>query len=504
MVPNSIERFDSLGPRPSRLRVWWHRIGAHRRLSSSMLTLPDEYDDAVHYTDRLCDFLASPLVRQVTGGIHVNDALIYDAWDKLPPEWTAWWSSWPDPRLAQQDLIDSIDQDEERQVEGEENKPKDVELRPESLTRWLRTLKSLALPRAQRPGPTILLPDILTLRMKTKKTAEVSRAVAYIHDICQQKSITRIIDMGSGQGYLSISLAYLFPHLRVLSIDGSSSQIAGSQAFAASLGIPESRLKPLVYWIDGSPALATTVEEWASGEKCMLVGLHACGSLTEHMLRYFTIIPCVDAVAVIGCCYNHITPRSPSHPTGFPISAALQQRGLQLSPTALMTACQSPHNWKKPADMPTSSAESSVFSKRRLYRVMLEKIFHDKALDFGTVDGGRPIWGTRKGDLASFTTFAHRAMDCLGVARDNITVEELSAYEERYGACEGQVSILWTLSVLCCKVVESVIAMDRFWFLTEEGARAVDVVPIFEERVSPRNLMLVAEKGANLGQGMRH
>ncbi|KAG5981474.1 hypothetical protein E4U55_002897 [Claviceps digitariae] len=459
------------------------------RASSSMLILPGKYDNPKDYTDHLCDFVSTPLVRQITGGIHVNDALIHDAWQKLPQEWTAWWSSWPDYRLAQQHLIDSIDEDAGLHSKEDHG----IEPAPESLTTWLDTLKSLALPRTQRPGPSILLPEALSLRMKTKKTAEVSRAVAYIHGVCQHKGITRIIDMGSGQGYLSINLAYLFPHLRVLCIDGSQAQIAGSQSFASSLGIPESRLKAMVRWIDGGPALAATLEEWADGEKCMLVGLHACGSLTEHMLRYFTTVACIDAIAVIGCCYNHIMPRSPSHPTGFPISATLRQRSVMLSPTALMTGCQSPNNWKKP-DAQTDPAESSAFSKRRLYRVILEKIFHDKGVEIRTADGERPIWGTRKGDLATFTTFAHRAMDCLRIERSTITTAELAAYEERYGKCQSQIAILWTLSVLCCKVVESVIAMDRFWFLQEEGAHAVDVVPIFDVKVSPRNLMLVAEK----------
>ncbi|KAG6005814.1 hypothetical protein E4U21_007586 [Claviceps maximensis] len=465
-------------------------------LSSSRLVLPGKYDNPEDYTNHLCDFVSTPLVRQITGGIHVNDAFIHDAWQKLPQEWTAWWSLWSDQRLAQQDLIDGIDEAAGLNTNddcGNELGP--VAGRPESLTRWLNTLKSLALPRTRRPGPTILLPEVLSLRMKAKKSAEVSRAVAYIHDICRQKNITRIIDMGSGQGYLSISLACLFPHLRILCIDGSQSQIEGSQSFATSLGIPESRLKAMVHWIDGGPALAATLGEWADGEKCMLVGLHACGSLTEHMLRYFTTVPYVDAIAVVGCCYNHITPRSPHHPLGFPISAALRRRRVVLSPTALMTGCQSPNNWKRP-DTHTDPAESSIFNKRRLYRAILEKIFHDKRLETrSAVDGERPVWGTRKGDLATFTTFAHRAMDCLGIARDSITTAELAAYEERFSKCQGQIAILWTLSVLCCKVVESVIAMDRFWFLREEGAHAVDVVPIFDASVSPRNLMLVAEKG---------
>ena len=440
-----------------------------------------------HTPTNLCDFIATPLIRQVTGGIHVNDALIYDAWEALPREWTRWWASWPDHRLAQQDLIDSIEEEAEPPSEGR------AQSRPESLTAWLSTMKSLALPRRQRPGPTVALPEALSARMKTKKVAEISRAVAYVRETCQRKGITRIVDMGSGQGYLSISLAYLFPQLRVLSIDGSASQIAGAQAFAASLDIPESRLKHALRWIDGSPALSATINDWAGGDKCMLVGLHACGSLSEHMIRYFAAVPCIEALAVVGCCYNHIAPRSASCPSGFPISLAMRKRDVVLTPTALMTGCQAPNNWRRPQE-----GDTSTFGRRRLYRAILEKVFFDKGLRiYGSATEDKPVWGTRKGDLANLATFAQRAMECLDIEQRQISAAELLTYEQRYAHCEGQIAILWTLSVLCCKVVESVIALDRYWFLLEQGAAQVDIVPIFDFKVSPRNLMLVADKPAS-------
>jgi hypothetical protein len=328
--------------------------------------------------------------------------------------------------------------------------------------------------------------------MKTKKIAEVSRAAAYIHSICVSRDITHVIDMGSGQGYLAITLAHLFPHLKILAIDGSETQMKGSQAFAASLKIPSGALTHTVHWIDGSPALGTEIENWAKGEKCILVGLHACGSLSEHMLRYFGTIPCIEALAVIGCCYNHIVPRSPTCPTGFPISSVLRGNNVTLSPTALMTACQAPNNWGKGEIDQTKEQEGSIFSKRRLYRAILEKILFDKGINIDAA--GRPAWGIRKGDVANFTKFAHRAMECLGINTTEIPEAELVSYEERYRNCEGQIAILWTLSVLCHKVIESVIAMDRYYYLVHDLGVQGDVFPIFDFQVSPRNLIIVADK----------
>ncbi|OAA53548.1 RNA small subunit methyltransferase [Cordyceps fumosorosea ARSEF 2679] len=455
-----------------------------------MPDLPSAYNDLEKYTEDLCSFIDTTLVRQITGGIHVNDALIYNAWDRLPTEWTEWWSRWPDHRLAQQNLIDSIGEDDTSHAHENAYTDGGIIGRPESLGNWLARLKALALTRTQRPGQSVILPEVLQTRMKTKKVTEVSRATKLIHDLCEARGIRHVVDMGSGQGYLSISLAYLFPELQVLAIDGSESQVAGSQAFTDSLGISNRRLTHMVHWIDGSSALADKVQAWSAGERCILVGLHACGNLSEHMIRYFAEISCIDALAVVGCCYNHIVPRSDMCPAGFPISEALRDRNVTLTPTALMTGCQAPNNWPRP-----DSQVSSVFGRRRLYRAMLEKLFFDHGISAGS-GNERPAWGIRKGDMVGFTAFAHRAMDCLHVdAAQRPTDEQLRAYEEEYRGWEGRIAILWTLSVLCGKVVESVIAVDRYHFLEErQVVQEVDVVPVFDAKVSPRNLMIVATK----------
>lgn len=445
--------------------------------------LPQSHDSLEQSTDDLIGFIQTPLVRQITGGVHVNDAFIQDAWGKLPAEWTNYWDSLPDSRIAQRDMIDSIDEAEHtRQPDSHDSAPS----RPGSLSSWLEKLKSVSLPRSQRKGPVLTFPQVLIDRMETKKLNEVSVAAPYIHSICQASGITHVIDMGSGQGYLSNTLAYLFPSLRVLAIDGSEAQIAGSKAFATSLGITEDRIQHLVRYIDGSMTLASEIDAWAGGQKCLLVGLHACGNLSEHMLRYFAACHSITHLAAVGCCYNHIVMRSDSCPDGFPISERLRKRNVTLTPTALMAGCQAPNNWAR-TDL---TQPKSIYSKKQFYRSLLEKMFHDKGIQIKD----KPNWGIRKSDLANFESFTRRAMGCLGVDQNTISKMDIAEYETQYASHEGRISILWTLSLLCCKAIESVIALDRYWFLVEHEARNVDVVPIFEYKISPRNLMMVAEK----------
>jgi hypothetical protein len=155
-----------------------------------------------------------------------------------------------------------------------------------------------------------------------------------------------------------------------------------------------------------------------------------------------------------------------------------------------MTGCQAPNNWERTE----LTKAPSTYAKRHFYRAVLEKLFFDKRIQFSSSE--RLVWGIRKGDLTSFLNFARRAMHSLGVDKDLISDDEIIVYESTYRDFEGKIAIMWTLSVMCCKIVESIIAMDRYWYLIEQGADQVDVVPIFDYKVSPRNLMMVASKGS--------
>lgn len=306
----------------------------------------------------------------------------------------------------------------------------------------------------------------------------------YINHICKTYGITRVVDIGSGQGYLSLTLAAVC-ELRVLAIDGSAKQIEGSRAAARQAGLVEGdQITHLTRFVTGTDELGAEIETWAAGQKCLLTGLHACGSLSEHMIRLSTSVQCISRLAVVGCCYNHISPLSTSNSLGFPISSFMRQNNLNLSTSALITGCQAPTNWTHNPD--------SLFGRKHWYRAVLEKLLHDKKL---AKQEHRLVWGIRNGDLRSFQAYTARALQSLKleIGKD-VTAEEIAEYEERYRHRTAETAILWTLSVLLCRVVESVIALDRVFFLQEAGLEEVSIVPIFNYRESPRNLMIVASK----------
>ena len=443
-----------------------------------MVNLPSGYTDIHEYARDVIAFLHEPLSVQITGGIHVNDAFIYDAWANLPSEWTAWWGTLSSAQEAQRDLINSL-----RPDSREDGLPG----RPSSLSKWLKRIRNLSLDREQlllpKEIPEVDVPEIMATRMSTKKLAEVHAGARYINHICKINGITRVVDIGSGQGYLSLTLAAACG-LRVLAIDGSAKQIAGSRAAARQAGLLEGdQITHLTRFVTGTDEIGAEIEAWASGEKCLLTGLHACGSLSEHMIRLSTRVPCIARLAVVGCCYNHISPLSASDPDGFPISAFMRDNNLNLSTSALITGCQAPTNW--------IHTPNSLFGRKHWYRAVLEKLLHDKTLV--NQEDSRPVWGIRNGDLKNFQAYAARALQSLKLS-ECVSTAEIAEYEERYQHRSNETAILWTFSVLLCRVVESVIALDREFFLREAGLEEVDVLPIFDYKESPRNLMVVASR----------
>ena len=129
-----------------------------------MVNLPAGYTDIYAYAKDLVAFLHEPLPVQITGGIHVNDAFIYDAWAKLPSECTQWWECLPTPQHAQKDLINAL-------RDSPEARRDDLPGRPASLSQWLARIRNLSLGREQLilpdEVPYVEIPEVLVARMVT-------------------------------------------------------------------------------------------------------------------------------------------------------------------------------------------------------------------------------------------------------------------------------------------------------------------------------------------------
>lgn len=307
---------------------------------------------------------------------------------------------------------------------------------------------------------------------------------------------------------------------------------------------------------DQSSSATTATSGSLSGQNhdrppLIVISLHSCGNLLHHGLRSIILNKSVTAVAMIGCCYNLMTERlgpatyklpqlRPNHPRleatgsacdshGFPMSRRLEtyeaengEKGVRLNITARMMAVQAPYNWGK--------EDSDMFFRRHFYRALLQRILLDRGVVKQCTDkdgndvaggglsndgnslsgkdtGGTPliVGSLKKACFASFRAYVRGALEKLGAdsvdgppiraKMKDLTDEEIAGYEADWGYAKKNLAVIWSLMAFSAGVVESLIAVDRWLFLKEQDCiERCWVEPVFEYKLSPRNLVVVGIK----------
>ncbi|KAI1365854.1 methyltransferase domain-containing protein [Xylaria arbuscula] len=282
--------------------------------------------------------------------------------------------------------------------------------------------------------------------------------------------------------------------------------------------------------------------------RLMAISIHSCGNLSHHGIRSLILNPTVQAIAIVGCCYNLLTEKlgpptyklpymrpslqalngrviraSNAHdPHGFPLSDRLctyRGDGIRLNITARMMACQAPANW--------TEAESDGFFTRHFFRAVLQKIFLDRGVISKIYHNGatenddvsrspfnmstnpiilgslskscyKSLHAYVRGAITKLTTVSdHREQwDRVKERMSDITDEEIAKYERLYGPRKRELSAVWTLMAFSAGVVESLIVTDRWLFLKQHSDLVQDawVETVFDYRQSPRNLVVVGVK----------
>lgn len=113
-----------------------------------------------------------------------------------------------------------------------------------------------------------------------------------------------------------------------------------------------------------------------------------------------------------------------------------------------------------------------------------------------------PVVGrlNKKRDFTSFPVYIKTALKRLKFPEDTITSEEAEAYYQEYKGkqIDKQITILWTLRVLLGPILESIILVDRYLYLSEtikdSPTKGVWLWPLFDPVTSPRNIVIAATK----------
>lgn len=79
---------------------------------------------------------------------------------------------------------------------------------------------------------------------------------------------------------------------------------------------------------------------------------------------------------------------------------------------------------------------------------------------------------------------------------NEMTDEEILQYEQDYKGKKKELSIAWSLMAFSAEVVESIIVVDRWLYLSEQPmVKDCWVQAVFDYKLSPRNLVVVGWKG---------
>lgn len=342
-----------------------------------------------------------------------------------------------------------------------------------------------------------------SLKGKSKKRAAMPKNAPEenMPDLRPNRELATIYTPGDGKGYIQ------YVEHRVQ--DGDLSDVVEQverMKIAAPAGEVQVISSPDV--VSPESQLPKVIDEISTTkETCMMaISIHSCGNLSHHGIRSLIMNPSVQAIAIVGCCYNLLTERlgPPTYkhphllpnlrainaprltrdsnardPHGFPMSARIVANdNIRLNITARMMAVQAPQNW--------TEKESDAFFTRHYYRALLQKVFLDRGLvkrQGETEAGDRTdpviIGSLRKSCFGSFKTYVRGALEKMGADPErgpvvlskmgDISDEEIEGYAARYEGKKRELSIMWSMMAFSASVVESLIVVDRWLFLREHG-----------------------------------
>ncbi|NXC23217.1 RRNAD protein, partial [Corythaeola cristata] len=250
------------------------------------------------------------------------------------------------------------------------------------------------------------------------------------------------------------------------------------------------------------------------GQQVVVTGLHACGDLSPALLRHFARSPAVAAVASVACCHMKLStrPEQPACPPGYPLSAWVAGLpGHELSYRAREAACHALEEYAG-----RLSGQSRCL-RAHCYRAILETLI--RAADPGMKRPG--VQTVKAAHALSFPQYAR-----LGLPRVGLDPAAIPVDSEAVGKMleqQHKVVAFFSLTLLLAPLVETLILLDRLLYLREqggcrggtgEGVAALPVptlplpvgfqcalIPLFDPRFSPRNLVLVAAR-APLGTAL--
>lgn len=359
-----------------------------------------------------------------------------------------------------------------------------------------------------------------------KKKHELSRIADIFSILLQSVGPLDLVDFGAGQGHLSRLLA-LRHNVKTFRVEQNEKFLERSAQFDQELREKADFPQPV--------QIHKKVEIENQGDRCLnnisgphiaecYAGLHLCGDFSAAIVQDFVRNPKAKALISLGCCYmklnggtdrlffddydsNEVKLANNSAVRGYPLSDFVKSvyfsimavqlyryfnfRSLenhQVSYTAREAACHNLHQFEE-----RLKVESDPGHKSHCYRALLEHLIvrqHPACRHLG-------VRGVKLSEDMTFRSYVDTVKSRLPPAvqadLSEKYLDEMSQEIDMYLSRWDRVIKFYSLRLMLAPVVESILLLDRLIFLKESGLRAL-LIPIFDSRISPRNLVLLSVK----------
>lgn len=344
--------------------------------------------------------------------------------------------------------------------------------------------------------------------MNPKKIHETSRLTPFITQKAQEHSISSIVDLGAGQGYLS-HLLITRSGLQVTAIEGRELNAHRSQQRADKISkcLHTPKLHTICKIVT-SEDLKTLITE-----PSLLIGLHTCGDLAANSIKMFIQCEVVRGLINVGCCYHHLTEyvsddsdvdeylkeigfskdgrsldeslvRDPDI-AGFPLSQFIRRSYPKFFLGKLLRSLCIGDSRDNNLAVKKALRNFVKLEYRAAFQVFLTEYFPDYAKVFAL--------GNKMRKFEDFGDYCLVALKLMKLQTD-LTKEELNKYyEDRFESNAKKISILWVLRSVFSGPIENLILLDRLLYLEECGIQP-EAISVFDRNISPRNVVIAAFK----------
>lgn len=136
-----------------------------------------------------------------------------------------------------------------------------------------------------------------------RKRSQIEIILSFLEDTAQRQNL-KILDICGGRGDLSVFLAWMNRHSSVTLVDRNECALQQAKYRAEKLGLDNLETIPVdLFNLDNNHKIMNTDYD-------VVIGLHACGSLTDVILEKF--VPRAHKVYIATCCFGKMQGRSKS------------------------------------------------------------------------------------------------------------------------------------------------------------------------------------------------